>query len=569
MAVEASTEGPSRSGAGTRRIGVVMNGVTGRMGTNQHLLRSIVAIREQGGVELAAGERIWPEPVLVGPRAEQLKELAEESGVERWTTDLDEALADPGWSLLRRAVPALRPAAVEGRSPPASTSTARSRSRPTSTARCGSRAARDAGVKHGVVQDKLFLPGLLKLADLVRDGFFGSILSVRGEFGYWVFPGPRPAAQRPSWNYRREDGGGIVVDMFCHWRYVLDNLFGAVRGDSRWAPPTSTSATRRTTATAEDAAYAQFELEGGVVVQLNSSWCTRVDRDELLELHVDGTEGSAVAGLHGCRSNPERGPPEGGLEPRSSERDPVPGRLEARCRWRVRQRVQGAMGAVPPARGRRPVRLRLEGAKGIQLAELGIRSWEERRTLRCRRSRRERRHRPARPAPGRRLAGPTPRATRPPTGARPRTRASSRRRARGRRPDRDPADPAVLDWDATLVLPAPSLVVRPRRGGRNGHRPAREAPGLAARARADRALGGRGAGRGGLLACGAGTDQLARRAASLAEIRDAYVEQCELIEAEGGSPVVLMASRELAAAASGPDDYRAVYDAVLERPRGP
>jgi predicted dehydrogenase len=67
------------------------------------------------------------------------------------------------------------------------------------------------------------------LKDLVENGFFRRILSVRGEFGYWVFAGDWQPAQRPSWNYRKEDGGGIMVDMFCHWRYVLDDLFAPIR----------------------------------------------------------------------------------------------------------------------------------------------------------------------------------------------------------------------------------------------------------------------------------------------------------------------------------------------------
>ena len=343
-----------------REVGVILNGVTGRMGMNQHLLRSIVAIREQGGIELDSGARIWPEPVLVGRRPERLRELAAASGVETWTTDLDEVLADPAYevyfdALLTSARPdAVRAAIAAGKHVYCEKPIAPDLE--TALELLG--LAREAGVKHGVVQDKLFLPGLLKLADLVRDGFFGRILSVRGEFGYWVFPGPEPPAQRPSWNYRREDGGGVIVDMFCHWRYVLDNLFGPVR------TVTALGATHMPTrydeqgdpydATAEDAAYAQFELDGGVVVQLNSSWCTRVDRDELLELHVDGTDGSAVAGSARLPHPGRRSDSHGGLEsgpPRSGRRSASRG---ARSRTpAVRERVQGTVGALPPPRGRR------------------------------------------------------------------------------------------------------------------------------------------------------------------------------------------------------------------------
>ena len=162
-----------------------------------------------------------------------------------------------------------------------------------------------AGVKHGVVADKLYLPGIRKLKRLLDGGFFGRVLSVRGEFGYWVFEGDWQAAQRPSWNYRAEDGGGIVVDMFCHWSYLLEGLLGPVEAvtaravthiPTRWDENGAPYA-----ATADDAAYAIFELAGGVVAQVNSSWATRVNRDELVEFHVDGTHGSAVAGLRNCK----------------------------------------------------------------------------------------------------------------------------------------------------------------------------------------------------------------------------------------------------------------------------
>ena len=375
---------------GVRKVGVILNGVTGRMGMNQHLLRSIAAIREQGGVELASGERIWPDPILVGRRAERLRELADASGVERWTTDLAEALADPEAEIYFDAlVTSARPAAVEAAIAAGKHVYCEKPIAPDLDTALGLlQSAREAGIKHGVVQDKLFLPGLLKLADLIRDGFFGRILSVRGEFGYWVFPGPEPPAQRPSWNYRREDGGGMIVDMFCHWRYVLDNLFGPVRTvtalGATHVPVRFDERGAEYPATAEDAAYAQFELEGGAVVQLNSSWCTRVDRDELLELHVDGTDGSAVAGLHGCRV-------QGAADtPRAVWNPDLPNEIPFRTQWREVP-ADGPYDNGFKAQWELFLRHVVadepfpwgfeEGARGIQLAELGMRSWKERRTL--------------------------------------------------------------------------------------------------------------------------------------------------------------------------------------------
>src|SRR5919202_2632799 len=212
-------------------IGIIMNGVTGRMGTNQHLIRSIVAIRNQGGVALADGDSLFPDPILVGRNEHKLQALAAEHGIERWSTDLDRCLANPDDTIYfdaqitSRRAPSVRAAIAAGKhvycEKPIATDV--------ETALDLARRVREAGVKNGVVQDKLFLPGLRKLRALVEAGFFGRIIAVRGEFGYWVHPGPEPAPQRPSWNYRREDGGGIISDMFAHWRYVLDEVLGPVR----------------------------------------------------------------------------------------------------------------------------------------------------------------------------------------------------------------------------------------------------------------------------------------------------------------------------------------------------
>ena len=293
-----------------RTIRVIMNGVTGRMGYRQHLLRSVLAIRDEGGVGLPNGERLTVEPILVGRNAEKVAALAVQHGVADYTTDLDEALDDGSASIyfdaqvtserkksILKAIGAGKHIYTEK---PIAESVEEGIELVT--------AAREANVINGVVHDKLYLPGLLKLKRLIDSGFFGRILSVRGEFGYWVFEGDLLPAQRPSWNYRAEDGGGMVLDMFPHWNYVLENLFGTVEAVSAKAvthiPERWDEQGRKYAATADDSAYAIFELEGDVIAQINSSWAVRVDRGELVEFQVDGTHGSAVAGLFGCRIQP-------------------------------------------------------------------------------------------------------------------------------------------------------------------------------------------------------------------------------------------------------------------------
>ena len=296
-------------------IGIIMNGASGRMGYRQHLVRSILAIRDQGGVLLGNGERIQVEPLLVGRSEAKLAELARRHGIADYTTDLDAALADPRWEIYadflvtKARAAAIRRAIAAGKAIYTEKPTAESLDEALELADL----AKAAGIKNGVVHDKLYLPGLRKLARLIDSGFFGRILSVRGEFGYWVFEGDWQQAQRPSWNYRAEDGGGIVIDMFPHWNYVLENLFGRVRSVYARAathiPTRFDEAGLPYSATADDAAYAVFELDGGVIAQLNSSWAVRVDRKELVEFQVDGTHGSAVAGLFGCRIQPRNATP--------------------------------------------------------------------------------------------------------------------------------------------------------------------------------------------------------------------------------------------------------------------
>lgn len=371
----------------THKIGVIMNGVTGRMGTNQHLMRSIVAIIDQGGVRLPDGSSIMPEPVLVGRNADKLRRLADRARGAKWTTDLDAALADKGNAIyfdsqttdrraadVRRAIAAGKHVYCEK---PTATDTA--------TALELYRVATKAGVKNGVVQDKLWLPGLMRLKELIHRGFFGRILSVRGEFGYWVFEGDTIPLQRPSWNYRKEDGGGIIIDMLCHWRYVLDNVFGPVRAVSchgaTHVPERWDEAGKKYACTADDSAYATFELEGGIVAQFNSSWCVRVRRDDLLTLQVDGTLGSAVAGLRDVWIQPYGATPRPVWNPDVPQPIPffdgwlkLPDQREFdnafKVQWELFLRHVVCDEPFPWSL--------IEGAKGVQLAEAGIESWQKR-----------------------------------------------------------------------------------------------------------------------------------------------------------------------------------------------
>jgi predicted dehydrogenase len=296
-------------------IGIIMNGVSGRMGYRQHLLRSILAMREEGGALLSDGSRVQLEPMLVGRSLPKLKELAAKHAIEHYTDSLDDALANPDFPIYAdflvttARVAAIRKAIAAGKHIYTEKPTAESFDDALDLARL----ATAAGVKNGVVHDKLYLPGFQKLRRLIDSGFFGRILSVRGEFGYWVFEGDWQPAQRPSWNYRSADGGGIVSDMFAHWNYVIENLFGRI--ESVYARAVTHIPERvdehgdRYEATADDAAYGIFEVENGVLVQLNSSWAVRVNRKELVEFQVDGTHGSAVVGLFGCRIQPRNATP--------------------------------------------------------------------------------------------------------------------------------------------------------------------------------------------------------------------------------------------------------------------
>ncbi len=348
-------------------IGIIMNGVSGRMGYRQHLLRSILAIREQGGVLLSDGSRVQVEPMLVGrSRGEAAPSSPRSTASSTSRTTSTRRSANPDFPIYadflvtQARVDAIRKAIAAGKHIYTEKPTAESFADALDLAR----RAQDAGVKHGVVHDKLYLPGLQKLKRLIDSGFFGRILSVRGEFGYWVFEGDWQPAQRPSWNYRTEDGGGIVSDMFAHWNYVIENLFGRIESVYAVAvthiPERWDEQGERYTATADDAAYGIFELENGTVVQLNSSWAVRVHRKELVEFQVDGTLGSAVVGLFGCEIQPRNATPKPVWNPDLQEtHDYFADWIEVPDQRRLRERVQGAVGAVPAARARGcPIRLR-------------------------------------------------------------------------------------------------------------------------------------------------------------------------------------------------------------------
>lgn len=382
----------------TRRIGIVMNGVTGRMGTNQHLIRSITAIIAQGGIQVRPDLVLMPDPILTGRDENKLRALAEAHGPAvigkpyRYTTDVrgavqgkygdDEVFFDASGTLQRadfltmacesasvRAIYCEKPTAVE-----------------TAEAVRLAKLVQVAGKKNGVVQDKLWLPGFRKIAMLKELGFFGDILSVKGDFGYWVFSGmdlDQPA-QRPSWNYRAEDGGGMMIDMFCHWEYVIRNLFGSIK--SLVAYGRTDLSERRAEdgkpfkATADDSAYAMFVLEDGTMCQFNSSWCTRVRRDDLLTVQVDGVKGSAVAGLREVMTQSAATTPKPVWNPDISQPidfhagwEKVPNNIVYDNAFKIQWELFLRHVALDE-----PFEWDLmAGARGVQLAELGMQSWRE------------------------------------------------------------------------------------------------------------------------------------------------------------------------------------------------
>lgn len=372
-----------------KKIGIIMNGVTGRMGTNQHLTRSILAIIKQGGIKVSEDLTLMPDPILTGRNENKLRELAEKTGAQRYSTNIEKALADEynqvffdaSSTLLRgkfveMAVKAKK--AVYCEKPTATT---------TAEAVRMAELCEKAGLKNGVVQDKLWLPGLRKFQMIKEQGFLGDILSVRGEFGYWVFTGEHldQPAQRPSWNYRSEDGGGIIIDMLCHWRYVIDNLFGKVTSVSclgaTHIPTRYDEKGKSYHATADDSAYATFELDNGVICHFNSSWNVRVRRDDLLTMQVDGTKGSAVVGLRKCWIQSMAATPKAVWNP------DIDSPIDFHAGWQEVPdttvydnafKIQWELFLRHVALDEPFIFTLREGAKGVQLAEKGIESWKKR-----------------------------------------------------------------------------------------------------------------------------------------------------------------------------------------------
>ena len=374
---------------GERTVGVLIEGATGRLGTTQHL-RSLMAIRSEGGLPLANGDRLVPEPVLLGRNPVKLAALAAANGGLKWSTDRDACLAAPDIAVyFDAAATGGRPARVGAALDSGKHVYVEKPLAETLADALGlARRAERAGLKNGVVQDKLFLPGLIKLRKLYETDFFGRILSIRLDFGWWVFDGTPYPAQRPSWNYRKAGGGGLILDMFAHWRYIFDRLLGEIKAVSSrhiTALPERRDETGNPyRVDVEDTAFAIFELAGGVLAQVSSSWTSRVKRDDLLQIQFDGTRGSAVCGLHRCFVQPLVATPKPFFDPERAQSmvfdeqwqempDVEPVRNGYRAGWELFLRHVAEDAPFPS-----PF---LEGAKSVQLAEACYQSNRERRWI--------------------------------------------------------------------------------------------------------------------------------------------------------------------------------------------
>ena len=288
-----------------KEIGIIVNGATGRIASTQHLANALVPIRAEGGLTDGA-DRIVPRLLLVGRNAERLVEIARAHGIDRWTSDLDDALAQPGFSVFfdaaatKQRVLALTKAIAADKHIYSEKPVAPSFAEGLALLR----AARSRRLKHGAVEDKILLPGLQKLLGLAKQGYFGRITGFALEFGWWVFDGLERPSQRPSWNYQRSGGGGLTSDMYPHWRYLIEGILGPIHKVTAAAmtaiPERVDELGHRYRVDVDDTAITLAELASGAVGTIRCSWATRVRRDDLLTLQVDGTGGSAIAGLHRC-----------------------------------------------------------------------------------------------------------------------------------------------------------------------------------------------------------------------------------------------------------------------------
>jgi len=366
------------------RIGVIINGATGRMGTTQHMA-NLLAIAAEGGLPLRNGDRLVPELMLVGRDADRLAALAAAHGGLRWTTNLAEALAGPDNIFMDCAATGDRPARVRQAIAAGKHIHIEKPTAPTvDEAMELARLADKARVKHGVIQDKLFLPGFAKLLFVKNAGFFGRVLSIKIDAGSWVFDGTTQECQRPSWNYKRAEGGGIALDMMAHWRYMIDRLAAPVTGVSALM---STAIPQRVdergqpyTVDVEDTSHALLKLAGGAVGVITNSWATRVRRDDTMVVQIDGAAGSAVAGRMRCFTQSAVNTPEaffGGGRPANMDflaqwqevPDTLPVKNPFRHCWEAFLRHVGEDAPYVPTL--------VEGAKAVQLADLAYRSVAE------------------------------------------------------------------------------------------------------------------------------------------------------------------------------------------------
>jgi predicted dehydrogenase len=289
----------------TTTIGIIINGATGRIGSTQHLHNALVPIRREGGLPVG-DERIVPRLLLVGRDAERLAATAKAHDVAEWSTDLDAALANRDFGIFFDAAATHQRAAVLEKAVLAGKHIYCEKPVATSVAQGLELldAAQARGLKAAVVEDKVYLPGLQKLAHLAETGFFGRVVNFRLEFGWWVFDGVDVACQRPSWNYRRASGGGLILDMVPHWRYIVEEIVGPIARvvSAAWTatPERVDERGARYRVDVEDSCAVLVALASGACGTILSSWATRVRRDDLLTLQVDGTHGSAIAGLHLC-----------------------------------------------------------------------------------------------------------------------------------------------------------------------------------------------------------------------------------------------------------------------------